>query len=191
MKETTMINQSTKQKLDKFFNDEYYILFAIAKKIINKNSRPFRTNIEDVIHYIYIDLMYKPDWKINHLIDNKQLRFFIVDIIYNSITSTTSGFQRFFFKLSNGDDAGSFLKLLELESHNIEYVDPYEKELYGLSILEKDFKWWEKEIFTLLCFDNYTFKSLETKTRIPASALHSKYKEMKDKIRKEINIKYE
>ena len=59
---------------------------------INRNEK--EEDLKDLISYVYLQLLEKPEELVQGLYQRKELNFFLANIVYNQIRSKTSYFHR-------------------------------------------------------------------------------------------------
>lgn len=178
-----MLTKQTKSALDNYFKEDYSFLLEVTTKIIKKNKR-FVDDSIDVLNTTILELYEKHEDKVVKLVSNKALRWYMIRVLKTSITSETSGYQRKWMRHENSEDAGSFLVLLELTPY-VEYVDPLEIEAFILKTLEKNFNWYEKEIFLNMVHKGLTYLQYSKKTTIPVSELFATFHKVKKLLKSE------
>lgn len=79
---------------------KYDIITEIAnKKIVEQivfqiNRKEQKEDLHDLIQYIYLQLLEKPDELIEGLYARNEINFYLVNMVYNQIRSQTSYFHK-------------------------------------------------------------------------------------------------
>lgn len=131
---------------------------------------------DDLRQYVFHMICEKPDEFVISLHEKKQLKFFVVKIITNSVFSNQSAFYRMFRK--KHEVCTDVFSDVEDEESNHEMIDKCEAAM-------KDLYWYHQEILKMYVeLGNYRKVSLVT--GIPLTSIHNAVKKAKSDIKKNL-----
>lgn len=151
-----------------FINSE---VNELIKKINPEDLR------DDLKQYAFAVLCEKPDEFIIDLHNKKQLKYFLVKIISNSIFSNRSGFLT---QHKNNRELNT-----ETIPDVIDNNDEYHLMIDKCVIESKKIYWYHKELLQLYAIHG-TYRAVSEITNIPVKSIHNAIKKAKEKIKQNI-----
>ena len=157
------------QELNIYLEKSYTKLLDISKKITS-NRHP---DYEDLLHETILALYNSNEEKLNNIIKQKKLTFYIVRIMLNLYQSNTSPYHKKYRKIHNQKQLKDFyiytkepltkekLQEFELQEERLKWI---EEKLKGLS-------WFDVEVFKIYYRENYSLNKMSKATKISRSTL--------------------
>lgn len=158
------------------------------KEVCKNVSKGNTYHTEEMTQMIYLALLEMKEEKIIHLINNNQLRYYVIGMITNQLKSVTSDFYRKYRRTEANET--------EFENwHSKHYEFNYDKfeqlELIDSFLKEKNnnasFKMpngnsYEVELFELYYKDNMSYGDISIKTGIPKTSIYNSVKLVKEEL---------
>lgn len=175
-------------KVELYITNHYYELLNIANKITKGHELS-----QELLHEVIIQLYDKKDIKLKKYCDNS-IRYYITAILRTNFYSKTSPF---YYKIRK--EAQTYLELFDDFSYeplydivNVEIELALEKEKLMCILEEKyvELEWFEKSIFDLYIVMG-SLKKVSKKTNIPVTSISRYIKEIRNKIKSQLENEYE
>lgn len=132
---------------------------------------------DDLKQYAFAVLLEKPDQFIIDLHNKKQLRYFLVKIITNSVFTNRSGFMTL-HKLSNNIDVDAISDIDDMSSNCHDLLDNCNKEI-------KNIYWYNAELLNLYAIHG-SYRKVADITQIPTKSVYNAIKKAKEQIKEKI-----
>jgi DNA-directed RNA polymerase specialized sigma24 family protein len=132
---------------------------------------------DDLKQYAFTVLCEKPDEFIIELNHKKQLKFFLVKIISNSVFSNRSGFLT---QHKLNDELHHDVMEQQIDKH-----DNYHELLDSCVIESKKLYWYNQELLNLYSIHR-SYRAVSEITNIPVKSIHNAIKKAKQQIKKSI-----
>lgn len=171
------------EKLNKYLEKSYFDLLDISKRITS-NAHP---DYEDLLHETILAL-YKSDInKINDIIENKKLTFYIVRIMMNLYQSNTSPYHKKYRKQYNNEQLKEYYIYTKepLTKEKIKKFEENEKRLQWIEDKLQDLSWFDVEVFKIYYRENYSLNKMSEATKISRSTLGKSIRFIKNYLKDE------
>lgn len=176
------------KQIEGYITDNYYELLTISKKLTKGHELA-----QELLHEVILQLYDKKEIKLKKYCDNS-IRYYITAILRTNFYSKTSPF---YYKIRK--EAQTYLELFDDYTYEPIYdiVDEevelaLEKEKL-MCILEESYvelEWFEKSIFDLYIILG-SLKKVSKKTQIPVTSVSRYIKEIRNKIKTQLELKNE
>jgi len=156
-------------KLNKYLDKSYKNLLDISKRITS-NRHP---DYEDVLHESIIALYNTDEKKINDIIKQKNLTFYIVRIMLNQYQSNTSPYHKKYRRTKHKEHLKEFYIYTKepLTKEKMQEFEDREKKLQWIEKKLKHLSWFDVEIFKIYYKENYSLNTMSKATKINRSTL--------------------
>lgn len=172
--------------IQRYIRDNYESILEIAK-VITKGRKP---DYEDLAHEIMVILLTGNREKMNSLVKNKKIKFYIVRATINQYRSSSSRYFKKYRKESTSirkqtsslTEHLTHLKNLDLtysKNHNEEVLQFIDEKL-------NDVEWFEKNCFAIYYGDELTLDSMSELTGISRNTLYRAIRDTRNYIQDEI-----
>jgi hypothetical protein len=166
--------------LNKYLTDNYNKLKDIAVNIAgNKNK-------DDLLSFV-IEELYKCDKnKIEDIIKNKQLTFYIARIMVNQYHSKTS---RYYYKYKKYYEYHTTTTIESITADNIDYTikekEQIEERLEWIDTKLKDLYWFDSQVFKVYFLENHSLNTMAKATKINRNTLFKAISNVKNYLKNE------
>ena len=164
----------------------------ICKNVSKGNSY----HAQEMTQIIYLSLLEMPEQKIMHLINNNQIKYYIVGMITNQLKSQTSDFYR---KYKRNEQSEVEFESWHSSSYEFDY-DRYEQmDIINQFLIEKNkestFRMpngnsYEVELFEMYYKDNLSYGQMAIKTGIPKPSCFKTVSNLKNELKEYIQTNY-
>lgn len=166
--------------LDKYLVENYNKLKDISFNIAGNKS-------EDLLSFI-IEELYKCDQdRIDDIILNKQMTFYVTRIMLNQFNSKTS---RYYYKYRKYYEyhLGGIIESISPDNSekHIEKKEDFEKKIELINNKLKDLHWFDSQLFKIYFMESHSLNSLTKATKISRATIYKVIKKVKEHLKKEI-----
>ena len=157
------------QKLNTYLEKSYTNLLDISKRITS-NKYP---DYEDVLHESIMALYNTDEEKINDIIKQKKLTFYIVRIMMNQYQSNTSPYHKKYRRTKHKEHLKEFYIYTKepLTKEKMKEFEDREKKLQWIDKKLKHLSWFDVEVFKIYYRENYSLNTMSKATKINRSTL--------------------
>jgi DNA-directed RNA polymerase specialized sigma24 family protein len=166
------------QKLNEYIEKSYKNLLDISKRITS-NRHP---DYEDLLHETILVLYALEKEKINKIIKQKKLTFYIVRIMINQYQSNTSPYHKKYRKQYNDDQLKQFYIYTKepLTKEKIEKLEKNEERLKWIEEKLQGLNWFDVSVFKLYYKEKFSLRTMSIATKISKSTLGKSIRSVKN-----------
>ncbi|MAK51352.1 hypothetical protein [Marinobacter sp.] len=166
------------QKLNKYIEKSYNNLLDISKRITS-NRYP---DYEDLLHETILILYAIEKRKINKIIEQKKLTFYIVRIMINQYQSNTSPYHKKYRKQYKDEQLKQFYIYTKepLTKEKIQKLEKNEERLKWIDEKLRGFNWFDVSVFKLYYKEKFSLRTMSIATKISKNTLGKSIRNVKN-----------
>ena len=142
---------------------------------------------DDLLSFIIEELYRCDQERINEIIENKQMTFYIVRVMLNQFNSKTS---RYYYKYNRYYEYHITGIIESISPDNVEFQiekkEQFEKRLKWVQKKLKDLHWFDSTLFKIYYLDSHSLNTLTKATKIPRATIYKVIKRVKKHLKNEI-----
>ena len=173
------------EKLNIYLEKSYSNLLDISKRITS-NRHP---DYEDLLHETILALYNSNKEKIQYIIEQKKLTFYIVRIMMNQYHSNTSPYHKKYRKQYNQKQLKDFYIYTKepLTKEKMKQLEEQEDRLQWIEDKLKHLSWFDVEVFKIYYRENYSLNTMSKATKINRSTLGKSIRYIKNYLKGQKN----
>jgi DNA-directed RNA polymerase specialized sigma24 family protein len=173
------------EKLNIYLEKSYTNLLDISKRITS-NRHP---DYEDLLHETILALYNSNKEKIQYIIEQKKLTFYIVRIMMNQYHSNTSPYHKKYRKQYNQKQLKDFYIYTKepLTKEKMKQLEEQEDRLQWIEDKLKHLSWFDVEVFKIYYRENYSLNTMSKATKINRSTLGKSIRYIKNYLKGQKN----
>lgn len=166
------------QNLNDYINKSYRNLLEISKRITS-NRHP---DYEDLLHETILVLYALEKKKINKIIKQKKITFYIVRIMINQYQSNTSPYHKKYRKQYKDEQLKQFYIYTKepLTKEKIEKLEKNEERLKWIDKKLEGLNWFDVSVFKLYYKEKFSLRTMSIATKISKSTLGKSIRNVKN-----------
>ena len=166
------------QKLNQYIEKTYNNLLDISKRITS-NRYP---DYEDLLHETILVLYAIEKRKINKIIEQKKLTFYIVRIMINQYQSNTSPYHKKYRKQYKDEQLKQFYIYTKepLTKEKIQKLEKNEERLKWIDEKLRGLNWFDVSVFKLYYKEKFSLRTMSIATKISKSTLGKSIRNVKN-----------